>query len=88
LPAEYSMSGNFHDRTAFLASVCSGASVRRFQFLEFIVPVARTLDTFGTKTISEFVGIEGQMTMLAPEGSLSHRQQFKRFVIARSHHSQ
>jgi hypothetical protein len=76
---------NFNDRTALLASVRRRASIDRFHCLEFIAPLAGSLETFRTAAISELLVIDGQMAMPAAHGSLSYRQQFERSVTTRSH---
>jgi hypothetical protein len=78
---------NFNDRTALLAPVRSGAIVDRFQFLEFIAPLARSLETFRTIAVPQLLAVDRQMAMPAPHCSLSYQQQFERSVITRSHDS-
>lgn len=77
----------FDDRAALLAPIRSSAFFSRFQFLEFIVSLAGSLETFRTIAIPKFLAVHGQMAMAAAQRSLSYWQQFESHVLAGSHDS-
>ena len=77
----------FDDRAALLAPIGSSAFCCRFQFLEFIVSLAGSLETFRTIAIPKFLAGHGQMAMAAAQRSPSYGQQFESHVLAGSHDS-
>jgi hypothetical protein len=73
------------DRTAFLAPVGSSTFIRGFQGIEIEIAFARSVEALWTTVVSQFLGANRQMAMLAPERAFSRRQKLQRRMRTRCH---